>query len=124
MAHASYVREIGDIVFAHAGIHPEYWTGELSAKDNESYALFGEFEATSSDQRPTRKYTWAENVPNTKTVVVGHDIRSTDRPLKYVNDLGGTVLFLDTGCGKGGLLSSADFRFDETGAKLVNFNMY
>jgi hypothetical protein len=56
--------------------------------------------------------------------IVGHDIRSTFDPLTQVGLLGGTAIFMDTGCSKGGHLSTVDIRFTDTTAKVGNFNLH
>lgn len=125
VAQSHYYRQIGNAVFAHAGVHPGYWTGDAAAKDLENWAMFGEYEATDEDRRPTCTYGWTGWVPASRLVFVGHQIRSMTAPLKVVNDEGGVTVFLDTGAGKGGQLSSADLKFAKDGnLRLENFNMY
>ena len=47
------------------------------------------------------------------------------RPVVETNAQGGKAIFLDTGSGKGGNLSSVDLRFNEAGRlELQNFNMH
>lgn len=59
--------------------------------------------------RPERLLRWVDDVPSGMTVYVGHDQRSTDgRPYIRHGRQGGTVIFLDTGAGKGGHLSWMD----------------
>jgi len=75
-------------------------------------SLYGEGPARFGDNLPPRTYNWIDLIPNGFAVVVGHDVRSTGTPLKVVNSSGGIAIFLDTGCGKGGHLSSLDIEFD------------
>jgi protein phosphatase len=124
VSRSSHWRVIGNILFTHAGVHPGFWTGSATAKELETWALFGEFDANYNEERPARRYTWTENVPADMTVIVGHDIRSTAKPMTVVNSNGGNTIFLDTGSGKGGRLSSAALRIDGDGLKVANFNMY
>jgi protein phosphatase len=121
---ASYVRAMGNITFAHAGVHPEFWNGRASAREIETWALFGEFDPGGADQAPERKYAWVEAVPEGETLIVGHDIRSTMMPLSQVGAAGGRTVFLDTGSGKGGALTIADLKFTETGITIANFSRY
>jgi hypothetical protein len=80
---------------------------------------------------PSRLYDWTLKIPNGKTVVVGHD-RSPfeleprfDKNIKKVivskNVQGGTVIFTDTGGGKGGFVSGVILDNDAKYQKSVNF---
>ena len=104
---------------------PGYWDGSSTRKEIETYALFGEFEApANSNVFVPRTYSWVERIPDGCTVVVGHDIRRKEAPLIVGGQRGGNVVFLDTGCGKGGKLSSVDLRWTAEGMRLLNFNVY
>lgn len=110
--------EMGDYRFAHAAIHPKLWTGEMIKQRNlEKLSMFGEWEGVPPEgQKPVMTYDWCKSVPAGKTAVVGHDsTKSKVSPVTVVNDAGGQTVFLDTGSGKGGTLSFADFRFDDNG---------
>lgn len=126
VARASIYRELGNTVFAHAAIHPDYWVGTASPRDIENMALFGEFTLDGNpNHRPSRTYAWVDSIPHGKTAIVGHDIRSTRRPLAVLGvPGGGTAVFMDTGSGKGGRLSSADLKFTEDGFRIENFNLH
>lgn len=117
--------KLDNYVFTHAAIHPDWWTGSEDYKNMENFSLFGEFEPSpvqfSEGHRPLRTYNWVESVPADTTVVVGHDARSTRMPVTQLNNLGGRAVFLDTGSGKGGYLSSLDIRFTQEGLKMENF---
>lgn len=122
--HGTLVRRISNVTFAHAGVYPGFWKGEPMTRDAENMAYFGETdEARSVPDRRVPAYSWAEQVPADQIAVVGHDRRAAN-PFVQKNSLGGRTVFLDTGSGKGGTLSSADFRFTETGMRLENFNIY
>lgn len=118
--------EIGDFFFAHAAAHPAMWAGEeIEPRAAENFCLFGEYDPTAEGERPARTYNWVEAIPAGKTVIVGHDARSTLRPVVETNAQGGKAIFLDTGSGKGGNLSSVDLRFNEAGQlELKNFTMH
>ena len=118
--------EIGDFFFAHAAAHPSVWTGEdMDPRAAENFCLFGEYDPTAEGERPARTYNWVEAIPAGKTVIVGHDARSTLRPVVETNAQGGKAIFLDTGSGKGGNLSSVDLRFNDQGQlELKNFTMH
>ena len=120
----------GNKLFVHAAAEPSTFnttaprlTGRL-----EVMALYGEIDPVNkklANGYPNRIYEWINRIPEGKMVIVGHDIRSKTNVSKFVGDAGGTAVFLDTGAGKGGKLSSADFRINQDGddINLINFNM-
>lgn len=118
--------QIGDYFFAHAAIHPSQWEdASADSREIEGLNLYGEYDRSGdpSVHQPTT-YEWVKAIPAGKTVIVGHDVRSTDRPSTDINEQGGRAIFLDTGSGKGGTLSSADLRFNNNGQlELQNFRM-
>jgi protein phosphatase len=122
--HTSVLREVGPITLAHAAIHPGYWDGSVGEQELESYALFGETDGK-AQPRYVPSYRWIDAVPEGQTVIVGHDVRSTTAPRTVTGGRGGKVIFLDTGCGNGGVLSSADIRFGADGGFVVeNLNVH
>lgn len=116
---------IGDFTFTHAAAHPSIWTGEeVDSRTVENFSLFGEYEPNIDGEKPQRTYNWVSNIPKGKTVIVGHDTRSTLRPVIETNEQGGQAIFLDTGSGKGGTLSSVDLRFGNNGSlEIQNYRM-
>lgn len=108
---------IGNTLFAHGAAEPEMFnlnSSRLSGRF-ETMALFGEVDndiKTREDGYPNRVYRWVDRIPAGKNVMVGHDIRSTYKPLIVTNDNGGSAYFMDTGSGKGGRLTSADAMFE------------
>ena len=117
------IDSIKNVTFAHGAIHPDFWTGKDS-KVIENTAFFGEVDdIRSQPERPIRSYRWVDSIPGGSFVVVGHDRRAAS-PFVQTNTAEGKAVFLDTGSGKGGSLSSADFRFTTEGLRLENFNMY
>lgn len=122
-ARASIVRKIQNIHFAHAAIHKNYWNNDALFKELNNYALFGEFEKL-DDDNIVKTYNWIKYVPKKTIVFVGHDVRSTDKPfVEKINS--SSIVFLDTGCGKGGFLSTADLKFtDDDRLKIQNFNIH
>jgi hypothetical protein len=110
LAHTALMQQIGSVMIMHAAAHPSLWeTPDPQAI--EQFALYGE--ADHSDGRYRRAHRWVDAVPEGTTVIVGHDIVSR-YPMIVTGQRGGQVVFLDTGCGKGGQLSSADLRFSTT----------
>lgn len=123
-AHASYWREIGNVVLAHGGIIPTFWDGNAGRAEVEKFCIFGEVTGFGADHKPNRAYTWTNSVPANTLVIVGHDIRSTQYPVQVKNKNGGSTVFLDTGCGKSGHLSTADLKFSDEGLRIANFNVH
>jgi hypothetical protein len=121
---------IKNILFTHGAAHPGMWNNFNTklTDDLESYALFGEVnpeERFDESGRPNRIYDWIDKVPEGKTVIVGHDIRSFVVPPLQKNKEGGNVLFLDTGSGKGGVLTSVDLKLHADGTlHILNFNRH
>jgi protein phosphatase len=108
---------IGDTLFAHGAAEPEMFNINSSRLTGrfETMALFGEVDnsvKTRDDGYPNRVYNWVDRIPAGKKVMVGHDIRSTFKPLIVKGSQGGTAYFMDTGSGKGGRLTSADAMFE------------
>lgn len=107
---------IGDTLFTHGAAEPEMFdmkNGRLNGRF-ETMALFGEVDNAApprADGFPTRIYEWVNRIPQGKRVMVGHDIRSTLKPLVVKGSAGGEAYFMDTGSGKGGCLTSADVLF-------------
>jgi len=107
---------VGNTMFTHGAAEPEMFgisSGRLTGRF-ETMALFGEVDNEAlprADGYPTRIYEWVNRIPNGKRVMVGHDIRSTQKPLVVQGAEGGEAYFMDTGSGKGGRLTSADVLF-------------
>lgn len=118
LAHTALMQQIGDVTLMHAAAHPSLWTNP-DPQAIENFALYGESDHVGGRYRRTHR--WIDCVPEGKLVVVGHDVISPEYPLVITGQRGGKVVFLDTGCGKGGHLSSADFRFNSTGLYLESF---
>ena len=120
---------IGNTLFTHAAAEPEMFdikTPRLSGKF-ETTALFGEVDTTApqrADGYPTRIYEWVDRIPEGKRVMVGHDIRNTMKPLVVKGSAGGEAYFMDTGCGKGGRLTSADVLFEKDELVITNFKSH
>lgn len=115
---------VGDALFTHGAAEPAMFEIEaprLSGK-LESLALYGEVDPNNQfreDGYPNRIYEWTNRIPEGKLIVVGHDIRSNIQPLVVNGNGGGQTIFLDTGSGKGGRLTSALLKFTNTSALQV-----
>ncbi len=68
----------------------------------------GEAQARDAQGHPVRLHDWIDDIPAGLTVLVGHDQLSSDSIVASTGRSGGTALFCDTGCGKGGRLSWYD----------------
>ena len=120
----------GNYLFTHAAAEPATWntTSPRLVGKLEVMALYGEIDPVNkklANGYPNRIYNWIDRIPENKTVIVGHDIRSKTKVPKYIGTGGGTAIFMDTGSGKGGKLSSVDLRINDSGddLKIINFNM-
>ncbi len=115
-------------IFAHGAVSPEMWqySGHRLPSELENMTLFGEVDDSvkRADNFPNRVYNWVDQLAPDQTAIVGHDIRSDFKPLEQVGKLGGKAIFLDTGCGKGGHLSTLDIRFGPKGPRIENFNVH
>jgi protein phosphatase len=120
LAHSATVRTVGDLTLMHAAAHPSLWT-QPDPQAIEQFALYGEAEHSSGHYR--RSHRWVDQVPEGQTVIVGHNILF-QFPMVVRAARGGRVIFLDTGCGKGGHLSSADFRIQNGMLRLECFKRY
>lgn len=124
LARSRLLARLGQVTLLHGAAHPELWQPlSRGIREIEHYALYGEA------QQPIRdtfrlSHRWVDAVPKGQMVLVGHDIRAAV-PMVVQGAAGGTVVFLDTGSGKGGVLSSADLRFERDGGlRLENFNRH
>ena len=106
---------IGNTLFVHGAAEPEMFdirATRLSSK-LEGVALYGEVDSDKKfldNGRPNRVYHWVDRIPQGCQVLVGHDIRSTLLPLQVGGLNGGRAVFMDTGSGKGGRLTTADLK--------------
>lgn len=121
LAHTSLLCTTHDTTLIHGAIHPTFWSAAPDQDLIEQFALYGESEQKGKKYR--RTYKWVDEVPKNQTVVVGHDMKHI-YPLVKTGAKGGQTIFLDTGCGKGGCLSSADLRFSDRGLHLECFRRY
>lgn len=128
VARSPLTLNLDNYVFTHAAVHQSWWTAQPDHKNVENFSLFGEFETSpvrfTAENRPRRTYNWVNAVPANTTVLVGHDARSHVTPITQSNEAGGRAIFLDTGSGKGGYLSSVDLRFTPEGLKMENFTRH
>ena len=103
----------GSWCMTHGAAHDVMWRTQAHRLSGEAgnCAFFGEVheqEPTRADGYPNRTWRWVDSVPPGHTVVVGHDYldRVNHAPVIKVNDQGGRVICIDTGCSKGGVLTA------------------
>lgn len=120
LAHNHWVA--GNVMFTHGAATKEMWdiTSSRLTDHNEHMALFGQT-ITPHTNPPTRVYGWVDDIPQGKTVIVGHDIRSKVRPHTEQGKSGGTAIFADCGSGKGGHSFAVDLVIDDDKLTVQNF---
>lgn len=119
----------GRTLFVHGAAEPEMFDlfdhrlpGKL-----ESIALFGEVDQEKrflDDGKPNRIYRWIDRIPQDHQVLVGHDIRSIHKPLQVDGENGGRAIFMDTGSGKGGRLTTADIKIRDGELVIQSFTYH
>jgi protein phosphatase len=119
----------GKTIFVHGAADPEMFSMNTSRLTGrlETMAMFGEVSEKTpqrDDGFPNRVYNWVDRVPNGHRVIVGHDIRSTERPLVVKGALGGEAVFMDTGSSKGGKLTTADLTIKGDELMVQNFTTH
>jgi protein phosphatase len=120
LAHAALMTRFGNITLTHAAVHPSLWSSRPEQPGIEQFALYGQGETNGKYHRVRH---WVDAVPKGQIVLVGHDVIAA-LPTILTGALGGQAVFLDTGCGKGGHLSTADLRFSENELRLECFNRF
>lgn len=108
-----------DFTIVHAASHLCMWEDAVVlGKSAQSRALVGETTGKLlEDGYPERLYAWIEEVPMGQIVIVGHDRmpihdKPITEPMHITNNIGGKVIFMDTGCGKGGFLTGVVMKHD------------
>lgn len=118
----------GDFIFAHGAVKPGMWSiqDHRLPRGLEEAALFGEVDDSKKvpGAPPNRVYNWVDLLTENQCAIVGHDVRSQFDPYIHKGERGGKAIFLDTGCGKTGHLSTVDIRFTQQGVKVENFNFH
>jgi protein phosphatase len=121
LSHTVLMQQIEQFTLVHGAVHPTFWTDTPNYPSIEQFALYGE--ADYSSGRFRRVHRWIDAVPKGQMVFIGHDMKA-EFPTVVTGAKGGQVVFLDTGCGTGGCLSSADLRFTASGLRLECFNRH
>jgi|HigsolmetaAR202D_1030399.scaffolds.fasta_scaffold04444_6 Calcineurin-like phosphoesterase. len=116
------IRRIGNVVFSHAAVHPDYWKGQTGV-EIERWATLGNY-IQDEKGNPQPSTEWVDAIPEGMVSFVGHQCVG-DHPISIKGRRGGQAVFLDTGSGKGGNLSSADLKLTEDGAmRVINYNRH
>jgi hypothetical protein len=109
---SSLYHRIGNFVFSHGAFHSSMvLLDEGVENEMKAYALYGETNGEyESDGFPVRLYNWIHDIPENVVSIVGHDRKpvfgeTIFSPLHVTGNNGGKVIFMDTGCSKGGYLS-------------------
>lgn len=130
---ADYYHEYKSTVFVHAAAHLHIWEQPgIISPAVKSMALYGEVtQEADDDGMPLRFYNWVDHVPKGRVAVVGHDRnamnKSAKAQLKFHNELGGTVHFIDTGSGKSevyGPLTGAVFYISNCDITFVHYKEF
>ena len=123
------VFRVQNLSCSHGAIHPDCWNLSQPRLSGvlQQYALYGELDPRKpfhDNGFPNSSYHWVSSIPNQSIVMVGHKIRSYQIPLIQKNDQGGQACFLDTGSGKGGVLTTCDLKFENGQFRISNFNQH
>jgi len=126
--YSDFYHYIDNYIFVHGASHYKLWNyPDKLDNDARSRALYGEVTGKYDHTgMPERIYQWVDEIPNGKTVIVGHDRKaifdvSLLYPMVVRNLNGGCAMFMDTSCGKGGILSGAILKQLDTGIKFEKF---
>jgi len=119
---------IDDFILVHGATHSELWNYPITCENTVKFrALYGEVTGkVDSEGMSERLYNWINEIPTGKWVIVGHDRKPIHNvkisyPLMIQNDIGGNVIFVDTSCGKGGVLSGVILKNVDSSYQLEKF---
>lgn len=118
-----YMRIEDKNFMAHAGMHKDFWEATFTdadiTKDMINAMYFGQADYKvqyewKGQTYPKRIYNWVDYIPTGIRLIVGHDPaplsevpefdKFQQQPRVVTNDVGGEVIFMDCGAGKGGKL--------------------
>lgn len=132
---AAYTHRISNWTFVHGSAHKTLWNDRDNLEKKAKHrALYGQSTGESEPlgwrkllpkairdtdkDFPVREYNWVDEIPDGQNVVVGHDRNPLGNKLKKTGphtqpgELGGSAVFTDMGCGKGGQLCLVVFSVD------------
>ena len=119
---AKYREVLGNVIFAHAAVHPDMWTQSEFGGKLKSRALYGQIDRDMPEREdgfPNRIYDWVHVLDAGQIAVVGHDVQSKKWPVIKSNSAGGQAMFVDTGSSKGGKLSLVPFEITFNGGLVL-----
>ncbi len=132
---AALTHRIHNWTFIHGAAHKTVWDDrDTLGKRGKHRALYGQSSGKmeplgwrkiipdvirdTTKDFPVREYDWIDDIPSDQNVVVGHDRKPLGNKLKKTGphtqkgEQGGSAVFTDMGCGKGGKLCLAIFSVD------------
>lgn len=98
---APFIVRLGDTVLVHGGWAPAMLASKSLPTRLKALALYGEATLDEGRNKPVRTYRWLDGVPAGMTVVIGHHPLSDAGILVRDNAVGGRLIHLDCGAGKG-----------------------
>lgn len=98
---APFVVTLGRTVMVHGAMAPAMLKARSLPAKLKALALYGEATRDTTRKKPVRTYRWLKAVPGNMTVVIGHHPISDETVLMRTGTLGGQLVHLDGGAGKG-----------------------
>lgn len=118
--HSKIYVNIDNVYFAHACIPPSVFGDfDMSNRDRLSVTL-----GYKTSEEDFNSEAWVSEIPKDTLVIVGHDPKSTVAPVTLTNTNNGQAVFVDTGCGKGGVLTTADLKYENNRWHIENYNRH
>lgn len=125
----SYIK-INNFIFCHAS-----WVGDdtdnfFENKRKDYLRISGKYVKNKNTLLYEDDLSWIDKIffdenKENMNIFVGHKILSNKYPkILFDEKHGNKIYFIDTGCNKGGVLSSVDIVFQENNLKIRNFNVY
>ena len=110
---APFLVTLGRTVLVHGGMVPAMLKSRSLPRKLKALALYGEASRVNGGKKPIRTYRWLDAVPGGMNVVIGHHPISDQTVLVRTNAVGGRLIHLDCGAGKGRGLGA--LRLDRAG---------
>lgn len=116
-----------NLIFVHASFSyrmMDFKNSRILPQDLEKLAMFGDVEEDDeNDLNYSLGYDWFKEIPKGYSVFIGHDAKNNFSP-HIETQTNSQVYFMDTGSGKGGVLSSADLQYSKGKYTVKNFNQW
>lgn len=124
-------------VFCHGGFVPKILNRDeninksdfLTSKEK-NLCIFGDSEVFKNKIYKKKEIneilnlSWVDEVQKDYILFLGHHTINNHYPLVFTNKKGAKIYFIDTGCGKGGSLTSADLKFIDNKIVFKHFNVW